>query len=200
MERKEYSAGTVKMSFWFMEFRKIVNLLNKGKTMEEIKNLNHEENLFCASTSARADQIFNTVSARIEGLGPSFCSEFQGCDIATQKLFALSAVLVNDTLFFDFVYDVIREKMIIGSNEYSDTDVRIFFKHKQVQDTRVAKWTDSTLSRLGRSYKTMLFEAGLTDKGKQVRKIYKPILDPTLENWLNNNGMKLVVHALTGVR
>ena len=26
-ERKEYSAGGVKMSFWFMEFRKVVGLL-----------------------------------------------------------------------------------------------------------------------------------------------------------------------------
>ena len=44
-------------------------------------------------------------------------------DIATQKLFALAAAMANDTLFFDFVYEVIREKMILGSNEYADSDV-----------------------------------------------------------------------------
>lgn len=32
MKRKEYSAGAVKMSFWFIEFRKVVQLLHDGKT------------------------------------------------------------------------------------------------------------------------------------------------------------------------
>ncbi len=35
MNRKEYSAGAVKHSFWFMEFRKVVSLRLEGKTWEE---------------------------------------------------------------------------------------------------------------------------------------------------------------------
>jgi hypothetical protein len=35
MERKEYSAGAVKLSFWFMEFRKVISLLNEGKQLED---------------------------------------------------------------------------------------------------------------------------------------------------------------------
>lgn len=200
MERKKYSAGAVKLSFWFMEFRNVVGLLNEGKTIEEIKKLNQEQNIFGAPTSERAEKIFNTVAARIKCLDPSFYPVFLGGDVSTQKLFVLVASMANDTLFFDFMYEVIREKMIVGSNEYTDSDVRIFFKNKQVQDEKVARWTDATIKRLGGSYKTMLFEAGMTDKGKAVRKIHKPILDPVLEHWLNNNGMELITHALTGVR
>lgn len=44
----------------------------------------------------------------------------------------------------------------------------------------MAKLTDATLKRLGGSYKTMLFEAELTDKGKTERKILKPIPDPIM--------------------
>jgi len=44
MEKKPYSAGAVKMSFWFMEFRKVVELLADGKTLEEIKEMNKNEN------------------------------------------------------------------------------------------------------------------------------------------------------------
>lgn len=200
MVRKEYSAGAVKLSFWFMEFRKVVGSLTEGKTIEEIKKLNQKQNLFGAPTTERSEQIFNTVTARIKCLEPSFYKVFMGGDISTQKLFVLVAAMANDTMFFDFVYEVIREKLIIGSNEYSDSDVRIFFKNKQIQNEKVAKWTDATLNRLGRCYKTMLFEAGVTDKGKIVRKIHKPILDPLFEKWLNDNGMKLMTYALTGVR
>lgn len=121
-------------------------------------------------------------------------------DIATQKLFALAAAMANDTLFFDFVYEVIREKMILGSNEYADSDVWIFFKNKQVQDEKVAGWTEATIKRLDTCYKTMLFEAGMTDKGKTVRAIKQPILDPVFSYWLMDNGMELIAKAIAGVR
>ncbi len=200
MNKKPYSAGAVKHSFWFMEFRKVVSLRAKGKTWDEIKQLNEDENIFGAPTPLRANQIWSTVSGRIKCLDDSFYPVFQSCDVSAQKLFALVSAMAYDTLFAEFVYEVIREKLIIGSNEYADSDIRIFFKNKQEQDDKVAKWTDVTTKRLGACYKTLLFEAGLTDKGKDLRKILKPILDPAMERWLLNQNMEYYIKALTGVR
>lgn len=200
MERREYSAGAVKHSFWFMEFRKVVQLLSEGMTMEEIRMMNQKENIFGAPTVMRATQIFNTVSARVKMLDDSFYPVFITSEVSTQKLFNLTAVMAYDTLFGEFVYEVVREKMIIGSDEFTDSDIRVFFKNKQLQDEKVAAWTDATLTRLGRCYKTLLFESGLTDKGKENRKILKPILDPVMQNWLMDHGMEYLVKAMTGVR
>ena len=72
MERKKYSASAVKLSLWFMEFRKEVRLLSEGKSFEEIKKLSEEENVFEASTPARAAKIYSTVTARIKCLDSSF--------------------------------------------------------------------------------------------------------------------------------
>jgi hypothetical protein len=168
--------------------------------MEDIKELNAEENIFAAPTPLRANQIFNTVSARVKTLDESFCPIFLSSDLSSQKLFALVAAMAYDTLFFDFVYEVIREKMIIGNNILSDSDVRIFFKDKQQQDEKVAGWTDATLVRLGRCYKTMLYEAGVIDKAKEERQILKPLIDPVMQQWLMDHDMAICVKALTGVR
>ena len=200
MNRREYSAGAVKHSFWFMEFRKVVSLRAEGQSWDAIKQLNENENIFGAPTPLRANQIWSTVSGRIKCLDESFYPVFQSCDVAAQKLFALAAAMAYDTLFAEFVYEVIREKMIIGTSEFADSDIRIFFKNKQEQDDKVAGWTETTITRLGRCYKTMLFEAGVTDKGKESRKILKPILDPVMERWLLDHGMEYCVKALTGVR
>lgn len=200
MNRKEYSAGAVKHSFWFMEFRKVVSLRSEGKSWDEIKQLNENENIFGAPTSLRANQILSTVSGRVKSLDDSFYPVFQSCDVAAQKLFALVAAMAYDTLFAEFIYEVIREKMIIGTCEFTDSDIRIFFKNKQEQDDKVAGWTEATTKRLGASYKTLLFEAGVTDKTNKVRKILKPILDPDMEKWLMDHGMEYYVKALTGVR
>ena len=200
MERKEYSAGATKYSFWFMEFRNEVKLLSEGKTFEEIRELCKTENIFASVTPERALLTYNAVTTRIKALGDSFYSVFMNGDVATQKLFALAAMMVNDTLFFDFVYEVIREKMIIGSNEYTQSDLNIFFKDKQLQCEKMAGWSETTLGKLSRNYKTYLYEAGVTDKGKDVRKIYKPILELDMERWLIDNDMKQIVKALSGVR
>ena len=200
MERKGYSAGAVKMSFWFVEFRKVVDLLDQGKSIDEIRTLALNENLFAAPTALRASQIYSTVTGRIKSLDQSFVPLFQKSDLATQKLFALVAAMAYDTLFFDFIYEVIREKMILGSNELMDRDVRVFFKDKQQQNEKVAGWTDATLVRLGKCYKTMLYEAGVIDKAKAARTILRPILDPELVRWLEQNNMGVYVKALAGVR
>ena len=200
MKRKEYSAGMVKLSFWFAEFRKVIELLSSGKTLPEIKQMNVQENIFSAPTQARAIQIFNTVSTRVKGLDSSFYAVFAKSDISTQKFIALIAVMQTDSLFFDFVYEVYREKLILGIDELADSDVGIFFKNKQLQSEKVAKWTDYTLKRLGTCYKTMLMESGLIDQGTGTRKILKPILDKDLEECLKINGMETTLRALTGVR
>lgn len=200
MERKEYSAGMVKLSFWFSEFRKVIQLLNSGKTLSEIKEMNLAENIFSAATQARGIQIFNTVSTRAKSIDESFYKLFEQSDISNQKIIALIAIMQSDSLFFDFVYEVYREKMIIGDDVLSDSDFSIFFKNKQLQSEKVAKWQDYTLKRLGSCYKTMLMEAGVIDQSTKNRKILKPILDKSLEECLLTNDMKITLKALTGVR
>jgi hypothetical protein len=202
MKRKPYSAGAVKFGFWFSEFRTFVTLLTEGRTFDEIKKINTEDNIFNASTPARAKQIYSTVSARIKTIDPSFYKLFFEADVRTQKLYALVAVLAHDTLFFEFVYEVIREKLIIGSDELLSSDLRVFFKNKQLQDDTVAKWQDYTLTRLGNAYQTMLYEAGVlsASDGKRMRKIYRPILDVSMESWLKAYDLELVYKALSGER
>ena len=76
MIRNKYSAGAVKFSFWFMEFRKEVQLLSQGMSFDEIKILNEKDNIFGASTPARASMIQSTMTARIKNLDSSFYKLF----------------------------------------------------------------------------------------------------------------------------
>ena len=202
MKRNKYSAGAVKFSFWFMEFRKEVQMLASGKSFDEIKKLNDEENIFGASTPARAKMIYSTVTARIKSLDESFYPLFLDSDVSTQKLFALAGALAHDTLFFDFVYEVVREKLIIGSNLLTDADINIFFKNKQEQSEDVEKLTEITINRLRRSYKTQLFEAGILDDNTRSseRQIIKPVLDPILKHWLDDYGYGQIAKAMEGIR
>lgn len=200
VDKKRYSASAVKVSFWFAEFRKVMQMLGRGYGMSEIKELNLRENIFSASTPLRAKQIFQTVSGRVLALDADICALFLSSDLATQKLIALVAAMAYDELFFDFVYEVVREKMIMGNDQLTDSDIRVFFKEKQEQDERVARWTDATFVRLAKCYKTMLYEAGIINKDVGARIIIPPIVDPQLQGWLEDHGMTRYAKALTGER
>lgn len=200
VDKKRYSASAVKVSFWFAEFRKVMQMLDRGYSMSEIRELNLRENIFSASTPLRAKQIFQTVSGRVLALDADISALFLSSDLATQKLIALVAAMAYDELFFDFVYEVVREKMIMGNDQLTDSDIRVFFKEKQEQDERVARWTDATFVRLARCYKTMLYEAGVINKDVGARKIIPPIVDPQLQGWLEDHGMTRYAKALTGER
>ena len=200
MSNTKYSASAVKQSFWFMEFKKVVGLRLAGMDWDEIKQKNEAENIFGTKTPLRANQIWGTVSSRIRCLDDSFYNVFEQCDLASQKLFSLLAIMKYDKLFGEFVYEVIREKLIVGHDELTDADVRVFFKNKQEQDDNAAKWTEETLTRLGRSYKTMLFEAGVLSQGTNNRKIMRPLLDSTMEKWMKGYQMNYYLKALKGVR
>lgn len=200
MIKREYSAGMVKMSFWFSEYKKVISLLNSGMSLSEIKVKNASENIFAAPTEARSAQIYATVSKRVKFLDYSFYSLFEETDIANQKLIVLISIMASDSLFFDFMYEVFREKLIIGTDEISNRDISVYLKDKQIQDERVAKWMDNTLKRLGNCYKTILSEAGVLERQGDPRKISRPIIDSSLEQLLQDMEMKEVLQTLTGVR
>ena len=195
---RRYSAGAVKHCFWFAEFRKAVTFLENGLTWEEIRTRSEQENIFGSSTPRRAAEMLQVVSARIRSLDQSFRPVFLHGDIATQKTIALIAAMTWDRLFFDLVYEVIRDKLMIGSDELTDSDVRTFFRIVQQRDSTAAKWTDQTCTKLAGSYKTMLYESGVTNKARTRRKIYRPVLNKELEQWLKTHELSVMIRALTG--
>ena len=76
----KYSAGLVSQSFWFVEFKRIVNLLNLGKTEEQIKSLCLEENLFGATKEYRAKRIYGYIWNRVKQLDEGLIKLFLESD------------------------------------------------------------------------------------------------------------------------
>lgn len=200
MIRNPYSASAVKFSFWFAECKTTLSLLNEGKSFQDIARLSQENNIYLATSQARGKLICSTCAKRLKALNPdqALMTLFFSSDVATQKLINLIAIMASDALFFNLIYTVIKDKLIIGNFELTDSDFRIFFRNIQSQDERAAKWTEATVKKLTTTYKSYLADAGLTDRARSVRQLYRPILDPVLENWLLSHDMRPVVSALTG--
>lgn len=67
-----YSAGLVSQSFWFVEMKKLIELIMNGKTEQEIKKICVEENLFGAAKEYRAKRIYGYLWNRVRNLDSFF--------------------------------------------------------------------------------------------------------------------------------
>ena len=168
--------------------------------MQEIKALAANENLFSAATAMRSAQIWSTISARVKSLPDDFYELFEESVLETQKLIALLSIMETDALFLDFMNDIYKEKLITGDTQITDADIRVFFADKQRQSEKVSRWTDETLIRLGRCYKTYLSEAGLLERGVGDRKIIKQIIDDEFARLLSDTDRKQAYNIFSGTR
>ncbi len=173
----KYSAGLISQSFWFIEMKKIIKLIDEGKSEEEIKNLCISENLFGAAKEYRAKRIYGYIWNRAKKLDKTLIDLFVNSDLATQKIINLVAILRTDRLFFEFMFEVYREKNILGIPVIEESDVNIFFNNKEVQNDDIAEWTDGTKRRLRSVYFNYLTDANLLSIVDKQKTITPPILD-----------------------
>ena len=196
---EKYSSGLVAESFWFIEFKILIKLRYEGKSWDDIKALCLNENLLGISKEYRAKRIFGYLKNRIEVIEDGYLEIFMNSDLQTQKIINILASAKKNRLFFEFLYEVYREKVKLGALELTASDINIFFKNKQEQDEIMSKWTDVTLRRLRSTYMNFLVDAGLLTISDKKKKITPPILDITLENFLKDTGEMQMIKAITGV-
>ncbi len=186
-------------SCWFIEFKKIVQLIGAGKTEEEIKTECLDNNLLGAVKEYRAKRMYGYLINRAKMMDEGLVRLFMDGDLGTQKLINLIAILRGDRLFFEFVYEVYREKAILGQMELEDQDVNVFFRNKANQSDLVENWNDSTKKKLKNCYLNFMADSGLLQVENRIRIITTPIVDNRLASILEYSGDHSLLVAISGV-
>jgi len=200
MEEK-YNAGLMAQSFWFIEFKKIVVLYKNGADYDEIKRQCIEENLFGAINPTREKRMCGYLLTRLRSMDDRLIDLFVNADVSTQKLINLITVMNTNRLFFEFVYEVYRNKLIVGDASIDLKDGNIFFAQKETQDDDLASWKESTRKKLRSLFLNMLTEADLVkwaDDKKQKRIVNRVFITMELENYLKATNMSMY-KAIAGV-
>lgn len=198
MGELKYSTGLVSQSFWFVEMKRMIQLRDQGKTDVEIRAACLEENLLGLSKESRAQRVFRYLINRMNALGDRMIKLYLSSSLQTQKIITLISILKTDRLFFEFLYEVYRDKVLTGGATIETQDVRIFFHKKEVQAPPISEWKDATRARLAKIYINYLTEANLLRKEKRAHTITRPILDSMLERHLTATGETAMIKAITG--
>lgn len=199
LNKNKYSADLVNKGFWFTEFKKTIELFNEGMSGKDIKIIQKVENVYLAPSADTGRRMASTLVKRVDALPEEIIKNFLSFDIGTQKMINLIAIMENNRLFFEFMYEVYREDKLIGKKELEDSSLRIFFKNKGQHNEKVASFTDATLKRLAGAYKTFLREAGFLEMNGKVNRYQLSVMDQALEDILQNSEWQPYYKAIMGV-
>ena len=192
-----YSAGFMSQSWWFVEFKQILQLINKRYEEETIKHECIENHLFGAPNEYRTIRMYGYLMKRAKMLSEEDRQLFFISDVETQKLINLTAILRGDRLFYEFFYEVYREKMMLGLPVLEDVDINAFFTRKEQQSEIVEGWSDSTKKHLRSNYLNCLTNAGLLRKGKGRYIVSRILPDDRLVDLLKKEDAP-IIKAIVG--
>lgn len=198
VEELEYKSTIKSRPFLFRETKKAAELINKGFKEFEIKEKAKKDNIFQVNTETRRSEIASIVLQRLKAIDDFLIEKIVNGDIETSKQVVIYSIMKTDRLFFEFMYEVFREKILLRDLTLQDKDFNLYFNGKKEQSERVASWDDYTFYKLKQVYIRILFEAGFIKGPKKDREIVKPILEEEVVQHLKEIGDIKYLNALMG--
>ena len=194
----EYKSTIKPKPFLYKEMKKAAELINQGFKDFEIKDMSRNDNIFQVNTEARKSEIASIVIQRLKAIDDFLVEKIVNGEIGTSKQIVVYSIMKTDRLFFEFMYEVFREKILMGDSTLQDKDFDIFFSRKKEQSKKVASWTNYTFYKLKQVYIRILFEAGFIKGRKRDRVIVKPIIEEELVQHLKKIGDEKYLNSLMG--
>jgi hypothetical protein len=190
-----YSATLTGASFLFFELKQVLKLKRQGMPYGEIKKKVIGENIFEYQVTSSLKRIVPSVLRRATALDETLQELVLNSQLGTGKIINLYAIMKTDKLFFEFMNEIIREKLDSNNFLLEKKDLNVFFTTKAEQDEKLAKWTELTVNKLKQVYLKLLFEAGLL-KDKKTGELNRLFFDDDIKRHLTNKGDRSYLRAM----
>lgn len=190
-----YSAVLTREQFLFYETRITAKLLEEGLSREEVIDRIVAENLFQYPTEKSIRRMALVCCHRLEALNDKTLQSA----IATQpsevaKQICLYAMMKQYRLVWDFMITVIGSKYRNFDMSFGKIDLNTFFARLQEQDSWVATWSDSTITKIKQVLARILVENDYLDSVSSDH--LNPVLISTLlENGIRSNNDNIALAA-----
>ncbi len=186
---------------------KDMGLLSKEMKIacQEYKNTNDlgsiiqnsiSNNIFMVKTERRRKELAYKLVARMAAL-----DDFLLCAIADEPynisaLLSLYALMKTDRLVFEFMNEVIKDKIELMNYRLTDIELNQFMLCKSQQSEIIAKWKDENKSKVKNSLRKVLIDAGILRDLGSVYMIMPPILSKNIKDHIIEIGDKKYLEAL----
>ena len=195
----EYKSTIKSRPYLYKETKKAAMLINTGVKLDEIKNKSLKYNIFQLESEARRREIASVIVTRLKSVDNFIIDKIENSNVETSKILVLYAITKTDRLFFEFMNEVYKEKILLKDLFIQDKDFSVFFQNKKEQSNKVNSWTEYTFKKLKQVYIRILYESGLISNQKADREIIIPIIDNEVKDYIYKIGDKVYINALLGI-
>lgn len=193
-QKKEYSAKLTGESFLLYEFKIVAKLKKDGFSDRDIRKMILDENLFQYQFKSSISRRLTPLIQRVNILDDKLIDMLIDDPLGNGTVINLYAIMKNDRLFFEFMNEVIKEKLYANNEILEKKDINIFFEQKAEQNETITKWTDNTIKKLKQVIKKILSEAKILNL--KTGEVHKLIISEELKEYLIKTGDKKYVAAM----
>lgn len=182
----------------YNETKEIAELITQGIATEDIKEMVLQQNIFQLASNDRAARFLNEILKRLKELDIFLMDQFIESDTSTSKAVLLYALLKKDQLFYEWVREVVWDKLMIMEWHLTPKETMSFFETKAEQNEVIKGWGENTKKRLLNAYHKTLVDAELavfTDEGLQLQPL---IISSDVRNYLKEDKEKNIAEILLG--
>lgn len=194
----EYNAILNHHAFWFLETKKTAKLILEGFSQKEIVEKSLEDNIYQVESEIRRKEVANNTYKRLKDFNKEGLELFLNSGNEAAKLFIIISLMRFNRLFFEFMYEVYREHLILHEKTLKDSEMNNFFNEKKNQSQKFANLNENTIKRLQSRFIEFLKASGLIKIENNERIIIAPFVDFKLQDYLIDNDLKPYLISLTG--
>ncbi|SMF90216.1 Putative inner membrane protein [Paenibacillus uliginis N3/975] len=191
----KYSATLTGAAFMLYEFKKVLSLLHEGRKESEIKEIVVSQNLFQYEVTSSLKRSLPSILRRVDTLDDTLKTMVLKESLEIGKMINLYAIMKTDRLFFEFMNEVIREKLESNNYLFEKKDLNLYFASKAEQDPGVAGWTEKTVNKLKQVILRILLESGIL-KDKKTGELSRLMMEEQLKQHLIQIGDIAYVRAM----
>lgn len=195
---KKYSTTLNTRPFLYRETKMIAELIDQGLSEEVLLNKVIEDNIFQVKSIDRRKRFYSEIKKRLNELDSYLFDKLLVSDTSTSKLILLYAILKKDSLFYEWMREVVWDKILTLNYSLTKFDTEVFFTNKEEQSEQVAAWKRITKDYLVDAYHQTLVEAELAVKKEADLFLHLPIISSQVEQYLKSEKEKHIVEVLLG--
>lgn len=181
MNKKPYSSSIKKTPFKYVYAKRVAKLMLEGLDRNQIFKKCFDENYIEIDSLQRRGEVTRVLYDRLLELDNVLLEQFYNGDVNTSKFLLVYAIAKNDSLFFDFMFEVYREALLSEKKYISIDDFDNFFVSKKEFDPIVSKWGHFTIEQLSKGYRNILVDSGLGHRVKRNIYVDKAMIHPSVE-------------------
>lgn len=154
------------------------------------------DNIFMVNTERRRKELAYKIILRMSALDDFLIEEIANAPYNTVALVALYALMKTERIVFEFMNEVIKDKIELMNYRLTDIELNQFILCKAQQSEIVARWKDSNKIHVKSALRKIVTDAGIIRDLGSVLMIMPPILDKKIYNHIIEIGDKKYLEAM----